>query len=98
MENQRWRCTVWIDKEQDKVTQILVNNGFKGESAGLIGLGSTLNDIKRLLNRSYYEELYVYYIEGVSGICFDLDDSSDDEDNDWDEFNAPIDYIAVFRD
>lgn len=88
---------VWVDKKTNQATQILVENGFKGKYAGSIGLGSTLNEVKKALNKNWYEELDVYFIEGVPGICFSLEDSGDDHEQ-WDPSSAPFDYIAVFRD
>ena len=58
---------VWVNKRTNQATQILVNNGFAGKYAGLIGLGSTISDVKRLLGKEYYEEPYVYYIDGGRG-------------------------------
>ena len=89
---------VWVDKAKNKVDQILVNNGFKGKYAQRIGLGSTLGEVKKLLGKSWYEYLDVYYLEGEPNMCLDLDFDviAEDNDDDWDEAELPIDYFAVF--
>jgi len=85
---------IWISKEEDKVTQILVEKKFKGKYNGFIGIGSTLKEIYNKLKINWYEDLDCYYLENTDGICFELGDSGDDEY--WDEETAPIIYISIF--
>ena len=40
---------IWINKENDKVTQVLVEDKFKGKYKDVIGIGSTLQDIQNKL-------------------------------------------------
>ncbi len=86
---------IWIDKKEDRVTQILVENEFKGKYNGFIGIGITLKEIHDKLNLNWYENLDCYYLEDTKGICFELGDSGNDEY--WDEETAPIIYISVFK-
>ena len=89
---------VWVDKKTDEATQIMVHSGFEGKYAGTIGIGSTLNDVRILLNMTWHEELYVYILDQAPGMCFELGDSSDDDEEEWDELRASIDYISVYYD
>lgn len=86
---------IWIDKKENKVTQILVEKGFKGKYNSFIGIGSTLKEIYNKFKINWYEELDCYYLEGIDGMCFELGDSGNDEY--WDEETAPIIYISVFK-
>ncbi len=86
---------IWISKEEDKVTQILVENEFKGKYKNVISIGSTLQDIQNQLNLNWYEDLDCYFLDGVDGICFELGDSGDDQH--WCEKTAPIIAISVFK-
>lgn len=78
---------IWVHKDKNKVTQIMVFGGFERKYADIIGLGCTLADIERLLRTGWYEDLDAYFLNGVPGICFqhvDEDDgySGDDDDDD----------------
>ena len=84
---------IWIDRKTDSAIQILVEGEFKGKYADKIGIGSTLTDVKNLLNASWHEDLDAYYIDGVEGMCLELGDT--DDEYDWDELAAPIVYISV---
>ncbi|MCI8806239.1 MAG: hypothetical protein HFE59_10245 [Clostridiales bacterium] len=86
---------IWINKEENKVTQILAENKFKAKYKELIGIGSTLKEIHDKLKINWYEELDCYYLEGIDGMCFELGDSGNDEY--WDEETVPIVYISVFK-
>lgn len=86
---------IWVDKEMDRCTQILVKNGFKGKYNNKIGLGMTLTDINKM-GWEWYEDLDAYFIKEISGICFELADAEDDDDE-WNELTAPIVYITVFK-
>ena len=88
---------LWIDNETMKCTQILVTGDFTGKFNNIIGIGSTLGDIVKL-GYEWYDDLFAYYIKGIDGICFELADIDDDEDNDeWDELTVPIAHISVFN-
>jgi len=80
----------WITKD-GKVDQIGVGKGFKGKYKGLIGIGSTLMEVKEFVG-SYRQVYDTYEIIQDKGICFELEDVED-----WDELTAPIEYIYVFR-
>lgn len=80
----------WIASD-GKVDQIGVGDDFKGKYKGVIGLGSTLKDVKKLVG-SYVNVYDTYEMEVDKGICFELEDIDD-----WDELTAPIEYIYVFR-
>ncbi len=85
---------IWVNKKEDKVTQILVEGEFKGKYKDAIGIGSTLHNIQKKLNLNWYEDLDCYFLDGVEGICFELGDSGDDQH--WYEEIAPIIAISVF--
>lgn len=85
---------IWVNKEKDKVTQILVKDTFAGLYAGTIGIGSTLADVKDKLQMSWHDEYDVYILDEAEGMGFELG-STEDED-DWDELTAPIEYMFVF--
>ena len=85
---------VWVSKEKDAATQILVFGDFRGKYAGCIGIGSTLFDVRSRLGQSWHDDLDVYVLDKVPGMAFELG-SSDDEDE-WDELTAPIEHICVY--
>jgi len=81
----------WVSKEKDKVIQIGAYKGFKGNYNG-IGIGSTLADIQQKFG-SWGEDLYVYVIPKIDGLCFELADNDIDEE--WIQESAPIEAIYV---
>lgn len=80
----------WIDND-GKLDQIGVGKGFKGKYKHVIGIGSTLNDVKEKVG-NYIEVNDTYEMENEKGICFELEDVEQ-----WNELTAPIEYIYVFR-
>ncbi len=80
----------WIASD-GKVDQIGVGGDFKGKYRDVIGLGSTLTDVKALVG-NYVNVYDTYEMEMDKGICFELEDIDD-----WDELTAPIEFIYVFR-
>ncbi len=80
----------WI-ADDGKVDQIGVEKDFGGKYEEIIGLGSTLNDLKRYIG-DYVQVYDTYELKDIKGICFELEDIDD-----WDELKAPIDHIYVFR-
>ena len=80
----------WIS-DDGKVDQIGVERDFKGKYKNIIGLGSTLTDVKNSVG-NYVNVYDTYEMETDKGICFELEDIDD-----WDELKAPIDHIYVFR-
>jgi len=80
---------IWINSD-GKVAQIGVEKDFKGKYKGVIGLGSTLSDLKHAVG-NYIQVYDTYELENEKGICFELEDVDD-----WDELTAPIDHIYVF--
>lgn len=80
----------WIAND-GKVDQIGVGQDFKGKYKGIIGIGSTLSDVKKFVGN--YIIIYdTYEVENDKGISFELEDV----DN-WDELTAPIEYIYIYR-
>lgn len=80
----------------DKVLQqIGVTIGFSGKLENCIGIGSTLSDLKKKYGE-FYNEYDQYMIKGIEGVCFELGDTDDEEE--WDELNAPIEWIFVYND
>lgn len=80
----------WIAGD-GKVDQIGVEKDFKGKYENIIGLGSTLNDLKQYIG-DYIQIYDTYELKDIKGICFELEDIDE-----WDELKAPIDHIYVFR-
>ena len=80
----------WIASD-GKVDQIGVGGDFKGKYKNIIGIGSTLSDVKKFIG-DYINIYDTYEMEAEKGICFELEDIDD-----WDEQKAPIEYIYVFR-
>ena len=80
----------WVS-EDGKIYQIGVENDFKGKYKGIIGIGSTLSEVKKIIG-NYVEVYDTYEMENEEGICFELEDIDD-----WDPLVAPIDHIYVFR-
>lgn len=80
----------WISSD-GKVDQIGVGGDFAGKYKNIIGIGSTLSDVKKFIG-NYVNVYDTYEIEAEKGICFELEDIDD-----WDELKAPIEYIYVFR-
>lgn len=71
--------------------QIGVERDFKGKYKNIIGLGSTLTDVKNSVG-NYVNVYDTYEMKTDKGICFELEDIDD-----WDELKAPIEHIYVFR-
>ncbi len=84
----------WIDKN-NRVDQIGVNGDFKGKFKGIIGIGSTMSDVKKYIG-NYVPVDVTYELEDFKGICFELGDMDEFEDY-WDELAAPIERIYVWR-
>ncbi len=80
----------WIS-EDGKIYQIGVEGDFKGKYKGIIGIGSALSDVKKIVG-NYVQVYDTYEIEKEKGICFELEDIDD-----WNPLIAPIEYIYVFR-
>lgn len=83
----------WID-DNELVYQIRAYNGFCGTFGEKIGIGETLKDVEIFFGKCIYED-YVYLISSIPGICFELKDVND-LDDEWDEMNASIESIYVF--
>ncbi|MEH7484568.1 hypothetical protein V7157_26535 [Neobacillus drentensis] len=84
----------WLDDKQEEVFQIRVQEPFEGKFLGEIGIGSTLLDVENKAGE-WQEELDVYILPNHIGICFELRDI-DDFDDEWDELTAPINAISVY--
>lgn len=84
----------YFNSDKD-LLQIGVTIGFHGKLENCIGIGDTLSDLQKKYG-GFYNEYDQYYIKGMEGVCFELGDT-DDEDE-WDELNAPIEWIFVYND
>jgi hypothetical protein len=82
---------IWIDKIDEKVTQIMACDKFEGEFLGEIGIGDCLGDLLKLGVRYKYID-YVYELPDFPGICFELEDVED-----WSELTAPIRFISIYK-
>jgi hypothetical protein len=79
----------WISND-GRIEQIGVTGDFKGKYKNVIGVGSTLEEVKKYVG-SYIDVYGTYEMEEDKGICFELEDAED-----WDELTTPINYIFVF--
>ena len=85
---------IWI-ADDGKVDQIGVGKDFHGKYKNIIGIGSTMLDVKRYFG-DYVNIYCTYEIKNIDGMCFELEDVEDYEDE-WDELTAPIEFIYVYR-
>lgn len=84
----------WIASD-GKVDQIGVEKDFRGKYENIIGIGSTMSDVKKYFGD--YVDIYdTYEIKNIDGMCFELEDVKD-YDDEWDELTAPIEFIYVYR-
>ena len=88
---------LWFDKPEDKISQIGVSGPYSGKFKGVIGIGSTLRDVVKHIG-NYKEEFDVYLLPEYPGICFELEDDPDIENDEWIELDTPIEHIYVFKD
>ncbi len=84
----------WIASD-GKVDQIGVEKDFHGKYENIIGIGSTMLDVKKYFG-DYVNIYCTYEIKNIDGMCFELEDVKDYEDE-WDELTAPIEFIYVYR-
>lgn len=56
-------------------------------------IGSTLRDVEKYIG-NYTPVYYTYELEGIKGICFELEDTDTEP---WDERTAPIEWIFVYE-
>lgn len=84
---------LWFDVD-GYLKQIGVTKGFLDGYNG-INIGSTLQDVIEIYG-SYKEEYGDYLLTNIEGICFELEDV-EDYDDDWDELTAPIEWIFVYK-
>jgi len=82
---------MWVNKTSKVITQILVYNNFKGKINGKIGIGSTLKDVEKYIGK-YEEDLGVYKVKNCPGVCFELEDADDCDEN-----TAPIECISIYK-
>lgn len=87
-------ASFWLG-EDNCVYQIGVRGEFNGKFKEVIGIGSTFRDVKKYVG-NYTYEYYTYNLDGIKGICFELEQPCD-LDEEWDELTAPIEWIFVFR-
>lgn len=84
---------LWFDSD-GYLKQIGVTKGFLDGYNG-INIGSTLQDVIKIYG-SYKEEYGDYLLPNIEGICFELEDV-EEYDDDWDELTAPIEWIFVYK-
>lgn len=78
----------------NELFQIGVTKGFRGKLDGCIGIGNTMKDVKNKYG-NIYEEYGDFLVQNLNGIAFGLEDL--DEEDDWDELSAPIEWIFVYK-
>ncbi|SCX87019.1 hypothetical protein SAMN02910451_00611 [Butyrivibrio hungatei] len=83
---------LWFDVD-GSLQQIGVTDGFKG-SYKSVHIGTTMKEIKTDFG-DYENENDEYEISGIKGLCFELGDMDDCDD--WDELEAPIEWIFVYK-
>ncbi|WP_123040553.1 hypothetical protein [Cohnella candidum] len=84
----------WIHQISETVTQILVSGQYPGKLHGKIGIGNTMQDVDELIGK-YVQDDYVYIIPDLPGVCFELKDVEDSEEE-WNNTTAPIEKITVY--
>ena len=84
---------LWFD-EKGCLCQIGVTKGFL-DGYNNIYIGSTMQDVIKIYG-TYENDDVQYLIPNINGICFELEDV-DDYDDDWDELTAPIEWIFVYK-
>lgn len=86
----------WLDKDDKLVRQIGVTNGFHGKFREVIGIDSTMADVKKYIGE--YVEVYdTFELADIPGICFELVDDVDQWPDDyWNDLEAPIEWIFVY--
>lgn len=84
--------SLWFETNGELV-QIGVREGFSGNYK-TISIGSTMKDVEKIFG-GYEEDGDQYLITGLEGICFELGDLDDRDD--WNELEAPIEWILVYK-
>ncbi len=84
----------WINKQTNKVYQIGVDGNYDGKLLGKIGIGSTLNEVKKHFG-GWKEDLDTYIIPQYDGVCFELADNGIEDE--WVEEKMPINAIYVYN-
>lgn len=88
---------VWIDRESKRVYQITVGKGFNGYFQDSISIGSKFYELKKFGHVYCENEIIpVYMIDGIDGICFELDDDETIDDK-YDIDEKRIAWISVFK-
>ena len=87
---------IWISKKTKRVYQISVGAGFHGYYQNRITVGSKFEELESMgIIYCDNETIPVYMIEGIDGICFELeDDVSIDEVEDLGK--KRISWISIF--
>lgn len=80
----------WIDKSSNIIYQISVYDNLEGRFLGIIGIGSTLKDVEEHIGK-WVQEFDTYTVPHYPGICFELVD-----EDDWEQQSAPIEFISVY--
>lgn len=84
----------WINKKTNKIYQIGVTGDYSGKFLNKIGIGSTLEDVKKYVGE-WQEDLDVYIIPKYEGVCFEL--AENDIEEEWIEDKMPINAIYVYN-
>ena len=90
--------SVMVDlcEEDGVITQIMVHDGYRGTYAGVIGLGSTLFDVERFIGPWFEDEVDEFEIQGIAGMCFEIENYLQLADSDPAFRYAPILHICIF--
>jgi hypothetical protein len=59
--------------EKGIITQIMAHGNYLGKLNNLIGIGSTMNDIEKLIGPVDEDNEDNLIIEGIKGLCFDFE-------------------------
>ncbi|MGG1517984.1 hypothetical protein ABE504_21385 [Paenibacillus oryzisoli] len=81
----------WVLRDEDMVSQIMVFGEYDGKFLNEIGIGSTIFDLNKY-SIQWAKEDYVYILPDYPGICFELEDIDE-----WDENVAPIEFISIYH-
>ena len=84
----------WVGND-DKVYQITVSGDYTGTFKG-VGIGSKLPDVEKFTTWKEIDGTFVVYeLPEFPGICLELGEDEDEDNDEYDPRKLPIEYITV---
>lgn len=84
---------IWVLKEDQSVYQI---SAFNGKFLKNICIGTKLGEVERIAGE-YFEEFDVYFLRDYPGICFELEETDEEDIDELDERETPIGFINIYN-